>query len=330
MHFALPPRKTSQPPLYARISRKPPRIKQQHWGLLAGIACGILTIYLFLHYAVFSDISMDVITHGTPPVVIVTVFDEQHMSKAYIERIKANREDYAARHGYTNFFTSISNYTRYTEPSPSSWTLIPALRHALTNFPSAAYLFSLSPHALIMSPSLSLHKHLLAPDRLESLMQKDIPVVPPDSVIHTFSHLKGEKIDLILSQDAESLSHGSFILRTGEWAKFFLDTWFNPLYRTYNFQKAEGHALEHVVQWHPTILAKIVLVPQRIMNSYNSNFSFGDQGPQTDSGLFQEGDFLVRFYGCGTTAGRDCEKEMMFYYETWQREVWKLDGKQKP
>lgn len=94
-----------------------------------------------------------------------------------------------------------------------------------------------------MSPSLSLEEHVLASARIESLMQKDVPVVPPDSVIHTFSHVKGDKVDLILTQDAESLSHGSFILRRGEWAKFFLDTWFNPLYRAYNFQKAEGHAL---------------------------------------------------------------------------------------
>ena len=96
-----------------------------------------------------------------------------------------------------------------------------------------------------MTPSLSLHEHILEPARLESLLRKDVPVVPPDSVIRTFSHLKGENIDLILTQDAENIGHGSFILRSGEWAKFLLDTWFNPLYRAYNFQKAEGHALVH-------------------------------------------------------------------------------------
>ena len=145
--------------------------------------------------------------------------------------------------GYKNFFTSVSNYAQYTEPSPSSWTLIPALRHALTKYPDSGHIFSLSPHALIMSPSICLEDHILAPGKLESLMRKDVPVVPPDSVIHTFSHLKGDKVDLVLTQDGENLGHGSFILRRGEWAKFFLDTWFNPLYRSYNFQKAEGHAL---------------------------------------------------------------------------------------
>lgn len=79
--------------------------------------------------------------------------------------------------------------------------------------------------------------------RLESLMIKDIPVVPPDSVIRTFSHLQGQDVDLILTQDKEDLSSGSFIIRQGTWGKYFLDVWFDPLYRNYNFAKAEIHAL---------------------------------------------------------------------------------------
>ena len=99
-----------------------------------------------------------------------------------------------------------------------------------------------------MNPSLSLESHILEKTRLESLMLKDKPVVPPDSVIKTFSHLKGDKIDVVLTQDGEGLCQGSLILRRGDWARFFLDTWFDPLYRSYNFQKAEGHALvSHLV-----------------------------------------------------------------------------------
>lgn len=75
------------------------------------------------------------------------------------------------------------------------------------------------------------------------MLLKERPVVPPDSVIKTFGNLKGDRIDLVLTQDGEGLCQGSLILKRGEWAKFFLDTWFDPLYRSYNFQKAEGHAL---------------------------------------------------------------------------------------
>jgi mannan polymerase II complex MNN11 subunit len=94
-----------------------------------------------------------------------------------------------------------------------------------------------------MNPELSLQEHVLEKSKLESLMMKDKPIVPPDSVIRTFSHLKVDQIDFIISQDQEGLCPESFLLRRGEWAQFFLDTWFDPLYRSYNFQKAEGHAL---------------------------------------------------------------------------------------
>lgn len=106
----------------------------------------------------------------------------------------------------------------------------------------------------------------------------DKPVVPPDSVIKTFSHLRGERVDFILSQDHEGLAGGALLIKTGEWAKFFLDAWFDPLYRSYNFQKAEGHALEHIVQWHGTILAKLALVPQRVLNAYASVGAKGSDG----------------------------------------------------
>lgn len=161
------------------------------------------------------------------------------------------------RIGYAAFFPTASDYD--LSGSPRSWALVPSLRHALTLYPQSKYFFSLSPHALIMNPGLPLSTHITSIKRLESLMLKDVPVVPPDSVIRTFSHLKGEKIDLILTQDREGLCQGSFILRQGDWAKFFLDTWFDPLYRSYNFQKAEGHALVSslILIWALSLLPKL-------------------------------------------------------------------------
>jgi hypothetical protein len=82
-------------------------------------------------------------------------------------------------------------------------------------------------------------------------------------------------VDFVLTQDKEGLAGGSFMVRTGEWAKYFLDAWFDPLYRSYNFQKAESHALEHIVQWHGTVLAKLALVPQRLINSYMAEVGTG-------------------------------------------------------
>ncbi|SLM33395.1 aspartate aminotransferase [Lasallia pustulata] len=229
---------------------------------------------------------------GTPKSVIVTVLDESIMSKEYVDRIKENRRDYATRRGYTTFFANAADYELHG--APRSWTVIPAIRHAMTVHPHSTYFLSLSPHALIMNPSLPLTSHIMAPKRIESLMLKDKPVVPPDSVIKTFSHLRGHNIDLVLTQDREGLCQGSFVIRQGEWAKFFLDSWFDPLYRAYNFQKAEGHALEHVVQWHPTVLTRMAIVPQNIMNSYGIDIP--SRGGQEV--MYKEGDFLVSFPGC--------------------------------
>lgn len=117
------------------------------------------------------------------------------------------------------------------------------MRHAMTQFPKSTYFWFLDQNALIMNPAITIENHIMEPKRMESLMVKDRSVVPPDSVIKTFTHLHGDQIDFALTQDKDGLSPSSFILRSGEWSRFFLDTWFDPLYRSYNFQKADTHAL---------------------------------------------------------------------------------------
>lgn len=205
-------------------------------------------------------------------------------------------------------------------------------------FPKTTFLWSLSADALITAPTLSLEEHILHP--LEDLMRKDVPVVPPDSVIHTFSRIKPTRTHLILSQDVENLAHTSMILRntpattvsTDNWAQYFLDAWFDPLYRAYAFQKAETHALEHLVQWHPTVLAKLVLIEQRRMNSYNYaspplRHPLTGVARSHDS-MWQEGDLVVNFKGCREDDDRNCEGEMRDYYKKWEKDITKINKKQ--
>ena len=54
---------------------------------------------------------------------------------------------------------------------------------------------------MIMSPEIDLQAHLLSPSKLEKHMITNAPVVPPDSVIKTFSNLKGDRIDFVIAQD---------------------------------------------------------------------------------------------------------------------------------
>jgi len=69
------------------------------------------------------------------------------------------------------------------------------------------------------------------------------------------------------------------------------------------------------VQWHPTILAKLALVPQRTMNSY---------GPESkaagEDGKYEDEDFIVRLAGCDTEPRRNCQKEMEPYWKMWLKQ----------
>lgn len=143
--------------------------------------------------------------------------------------------------GYETFFAHVGDYDLHG--SPMSWTKVVAMRHALTKFPDASYMWYLEQDALIMNPQLSVHKDILEGKKLGEMMLRHQPVALPDSVIKTFRHLKPEQVDLVMTQDEYGIAPASMILRNSDWAKFLLDTWYDPLYRSYNFKKAETHAL---------------------------------------------------------------------------------------
>ncbi|KAF3386424.1 putative alpha-1,2-galactosyltransferase [Penicillium rolfsii] len=313
MQFALPPRRSPHTLPGAHSSRLPLHRRKQ-LKTIAIFAFAILALlYLLSHLFASSSTSLSA-PAGTAGVVIVTLLDHQRFSESYINKIITNREDYAKRHGYTNFFASVSDYEEAIGDAPRSWALVPAMRHAMATHPKSKYFFHLSPHALIMNPTTSLKSHLLDPSRLESLMLKNVPIVPPDSIIKTFA-LKQKDVDLIITQDSEDLSPSSFILRNGDYARFFLDLWFDPLFRSYNFAKAETHGLDHIMQWHPTVLARTALVPQRILNAYSK-----DSSGASPDGSYKDGDFVIRFPSCDEGKSRDCD-ELDPYYSMWLKKA---------
>ncbi|CAO2650853.1 Nn.00g091500.m01.CDS01 [Neocucurbitaria sp. VM-36] len=317
----MPPRKTSRPPPYAARNQSsiaiPPALKnllrRDKLRLLVIGILGILGLVWLLggrgsstQGASWTVANIPKVAIGSgAPVVIVTVLDPR-ADPAWTQRIKTNREEYAKRHGYLTFFPHHDQYP--LRSSPPTWSRVPAVRHAMTLHPGSTFFWYIDATALIMTPSLAIHTHILTPSRLQSLMITNAPVVPPDSVIKTFGNLKGDRIDLVVTQDKDGLAPSSFVIRNGEWAKYFLDAWFDPIYRSYNFQKAETHALEHIVQWHGTILAKLAMIPQNMLNAYAS----GPASPK--DGNFKEGDLVATFPGCDKD-GRDCAKEQQKFFE---------------
>ena len=143
--------------------------------------------------------------------------------------------------GYGTLIAKASDYE--LGGAPFSWAKVVAMRHAITKYPDCKYIWYLDQHALIMNPRSKVEEHVMGTQKLEEMMLKDHPVVPPDSIIKTFSHVRARDIEFVATQDKDGLATSSIVVKNGEWAKFFLDTWFDPMYRSYNFQKAETHAL---------------------------------------------------------------------------------------
>ncbi|KAL2143438.1 hypothetical protein VTI28DRAFT_10425 [Corynascus sepedonium] len=310
MHFALPPRKTSRPPPYLPRTSRLPGLRRTRPKLIALAGLFFFTlIYLVTRSgSEWNAVSSPRVPKGNPPVVLVTVLDASKYNGAYLETVKQNRLQYAEKHGYKTLFAKITEYD--LAGSPFSWTAVVAMLDALSKFPDTHYVWFLDASGFIMNPNIKLEDDIMQPAKLEALMKKDFPVVPPDSIIKTFSHLKGQDVDLVLTQDQEGLSSGSLIVRNSEWARFFLETWFNPLYRSYSFQKAEAHALEHIVQWHPTILSRLAIIDQRTINSYIK----GAEGDE-----YQDGDFVIRFPDCALIGPQACESQSLVYLQAWRR-----------
>ncbi|KAI0016625.1 glycosyltransferase family 34 protein [Xylariomycetidae sp. FL0641] len=305
MHFAYPSRKSSNPQPFRPRSSRLPTVRRKHIKTIAIFLLGLFALIWLVSGG--SAYGGERRSSGKPPVVVVTVFDDNYYSTAYAKNIKDNRQQYAEKHGYGTLIAKASDYDLGT--SPPSWAKVVATRHAITKYPDCKYIWYLDQHAFIMNPHLKVEDYLMGATKLESIMQKDIPVVPPDSIIKTFSHLKANDIDFVLTHDKDGLASRSFVIRNGEWAKFFLDTWFDPLYRSYNFQKAEEHALEHIVQWHPTILSKLAIVPQRVINAYSSS-KHGEQ--------YKDGDIAVLFPRCTANGEHSCAKEAERFSQQWR------------
>lgn len=177
------------------------------------------------------------------------------------EKAKANR-NVALCTGYVTFFPHVGDYN--LDGAPMSWTKVVAMRHALTKFPDATYFWYLDLDTFVMNPTLAIEHDIMTPAKLEEKMIVDHPVVPPDSIIHTFAHLHGQDVDLVITQDKEGLVPSSFVVRNTEWSRFLLETWYDPIYRSYNFQKAEKHALVSTCPASKLLLDAIVSCSKKL------------------------------------------------------------------
>ncbi|KAK6528348.1 hypothetical protein TWF281_009591 [Arthrobotrys megalospora] len=306
---------------------------------------------------------------ATPPVVLVVALDKNTLSSAFSKRILENRKRYAEKWGYEVFARDLGDYEAGNEYQfkdgagkvrhySKSYNKLPLIRQAMSSYPYTKTFWYLSSDSLIINMDLDLESHILSKPRLGNLMLRDQPVIPPESIIKTFKRQNADDIQFIITQDGKSVKSDSFIIRRRKdemgWGKkkhkggkkgatmfgyYLLDLWFDPLYRFYHFKEGETSALEHLIQWHPTILAKLAIIPQRVMLSYpvaaggNSpaNKGKGDKDAKAKNegeeirakyagAGFESGDFVVHFEKCGDVEkDKACMKEFERYWKMTEK-----------
>jgi mannan polymerase II complex MNN11 subunit len=69
---------------------------------------------------------------------------------------------------------------------------------------------------------------------------------------------------------------------------------------------------EHLVQWHPTVLSRLAIVDQRVINAYSKG---------TGEEAYKDGDLAVRFPECAEAGAQACETESQAFVQAWRRMV---------
>ncbi len=101
MHFAYPPRKSSNPPPFVPRSSRLSTLRRGRWKLPALVALAVVGIIILLSRQGHSKQGVPArhAPSGKPPAVIVTVLDENSYKKDFLDMVRENRENYAEKHG---------------------------------------------------------------------------------------------------------------------------------------------------------------------------------------------------------------------------------------
>lgn len=189
------------------------------------LSVGVLAIFMLLwlvHRTTYSSMTNRKVVG--PPVVMVLATHSK--LTPYLQKVIANREEYAAHHGYHFVLKSLSPAK---SPEGSGWDRLFALREVIEEYPNSEWFWLLEQDALIMDPAFSITNDLLNPEKLDAIMERDVPIVSPDSVIRTLKSSPADDAALILSHDHAGINTNSFIVRNGDFGKYLLETWIQPV-----------------------------------------------------------------------------------------------------
>lgn len=170
-----------------------------------------------------------------------------------------------------------------------TWAKLAVLKHALLVFPEAKHFWYLDAHAVITDVDVSVTDRFVNSEKLGSIMMRDAPLKLPRTStakiseeddsdtyhygdtatsVKTYKYTQPENVRLVVTQERTGVSTTSLLLSNlhceggRQYAHALLDHWRDPLVRSYpNYRGRETTALNHILLWHPSFLARTALVP---------------------------------------------------------------------
>ncbi|KAL6703701.1 hypothetical protein ACN47E_009395 [Coniothyrium glycines] len=213
-----------------------------------------------------------------------------------LARVLGDRAKYCEQHGYTNLWLNTSRYD--VGDAHRTWSKIPAIAEAFHLHPNAEWVWLLDTDVILMNPAYDLVDEILAPAAIQRGVMRDAPILDgqPDTNptnINTPADVHVEHIDILITQDHQSINTGSVFFRRSAFTRYILEMMADStLLMGHEHVNAEQDALKHLMLEHRLVRDHVGIYPQRKFNAYvegGNNMGYRD------------GDLLVHFAGCWVT-----------------------------
>jgi hypothetical protein len=189
-----------------------------------------------------------------------------------------------------------------TDSNRQTWTKIPAAAEAFYLHPTAQWIWLLDTDAILMNNSIDILSSILRLVAIAGNIMRSTPILDDQLAknstnISTPTSPRIQDIDVLLTQDHQSLNTGSVFFRCSSFTRVLLEIMTDyPLLMGKDHINAEQDALKHLVLEHELVRQHVGFFSQRKLNAYVNC------GPIMG---YRDSDLLVHLAGCWT--GGKCE-----------------------
>ncbi|KAF2192138.1 glycosyltransferase family 34 protein [Zopfia rhizophila CBS 207.26] len=229
-------------------------------------------------------------------VIVLTASDGGGHNSAIpniLERVLEDRRSYCERHGFRNLWLNTSRYD--IGQAHRTWSKIPAVAEAFYLHPSVEWVWLIDTDIIIMTPETSIVDAIIAPTAIKSGIMRDTPILDGmlqdhETNINTPSYSRVEDMDILVTQDHQSVNTGSIFFRRTAFTRWLLEIMTDYTMLMGNEHVgAEQDALKHLMLEHPMVRNHVGIYPQPKFNAY------AEGGREMG---YRDGDLVVHFAGC--------------------------------